>query len=297
MIADRLVNANGKCSPSCKFKDDVCLNTNEMKTVLTIAKDSKEIKEMQIPKKRSELISEIKKIVSDKCKNNMDDFCLIDKLIKEIPHYEKVKKLEEIKNKRYLTLKPKTWENNPTEWLSNLDIDRVMKQYEIAYKKFKYLGCFPIDFMEKYTNTNQCITNMCHFDITKSDKLEFGMILNLDKHNQPGSHWVAIYINKNTNDSKYGCFYYDSGGTLPSDRVMNFFKLIKNQLNNDKNFNGFYNKTQHQYKNTECGMYAMCFLILCLENKKKTFDEILSKIKPKSDNFINLHRNRLYLSI
>lgn len=297
MTDTQLIKANGKCAPSCKFKDDVCLDTNEMKTILNLAKDSKGIVK-KIPNKRSELVSEIKQIVSDNCKDNMDDFCLINKLIKEIPNYEEKKKLEEIKNKRYLALKPKSWEQNPTEWLSNFDIDKVMKQYEIAYKKFKYLGCYPIDFMDKYSNTNQCITNMCDFDISKYDKhTEFGMILNLDKHNQSGSHWVAIYINKNVKDSKYGCFYYDSGGILPSNRIINFFKLVKSQLHNDKHFHGFYNKTRHQYKNTECGMYSMCFIILCLENKSKTYEEVLAKIEPKSDNFINLHRNKLYLSI
>jgi len=41
---------------------------------------------------------------------------------------------------------PKDWETN--KWLSNFDIEAVLKQYKEAYPNFDYLGPSPIDFDE-----------------------------------------------------------------------------------------------------------------------------------------------------
>ena len=40
-------------------------------------------------------------------------------------------------------------------WLSNVDIDIVIKQYESKYPSFKFLGTVPIDFRKK--KYNKCI--------------------------------------------------------------------------------------------------------------------------------------------
>ena len=46
---------------------------------------------------------------------------------------------------------PNTWSSNPNTWLSTIDINKVMEQYEEAYPKFQYLGANPIDFDKKIT--------------------------------------------------------------------------------------------------------------------------------------------------
>ena len=43
----------------------------------------------------------------------------------------------------------KEWIKDYNEWLSTLDINKVMAQYEEAYPKFQYLGANPIDFDQK----------------------------------------------------------------------------------------------------------------------------------------------------
>jgi len=41
---------------------------------------------------------------------------------------------------------PPEWKKNPNEWLSSVDIMKVMKQYEKAYKNFDFMGPTPINF-------------------------------------------------------------------------------------------------------------------------------------------------------
>jgi hypothetical protein len=44
---------------------------------------------------------------------------------------------------------PEEWKSNPNEWLSSMDINKVMKQYEKAYKCFEFIGPSPIDYDTK----------------------------------------------------------------------------------------------------------------------------------------------------
>ena len=44
---------------------------------------------------------------------------------------------------------PSEWKKNPNEWLSSVDIMKVMKQYEKAYKCFDFMGPTPINFDTK----------------------------------------------------------------------------------------------------------------------------------------------------
>ena len=41
---------------------------------------------------------------------------------------------------------PKEWKENPTEWLTSIDILEVMKQYEKTYNCYEFIGPSPIDY-------------------------------------------------------------------------------------------------------------------------------------------------------
>ena len=75
------------------------------------------------------------------------------------------------------------------EWLSTSDINKVMKQYELKHKDFKFLGAVPYDFEDlPYLETY-------NFDINKiksQGKNKIGMVINLDTHDKDGSHWVGF---------------------------------------------------------------------------------------------------------
>jgi hypothetical protein len=197
-------------------------------------------------------------------------------------------------------LKPKEWYNNPKTWLNTYDILKVMKQYEKKYKDFTFLGVFPIDFKEKDENGN-CVSDvMCDFTVKKclgnDKKSRFAMILNLDKHNEPGSHWVSFYCNLNPDKTNFGAYYYDSVAYPPTKEVLSFMKDLKTQVRELMNKNDAdkfalrYNKIQKQFGNTECGVFSQVFLTqMC---KDIDFDVVCDKMKTDAE--INKIRDVLY---
>jgi hypothetical protein len=168
---------------------------------------------------------------------------------------------------------PSTWNKNNRTWLSSNDINIVMKQYENNYECFEFIGPSPIDF-DTYDENNKCIwPELCNFNINdkiKKRKFKIGIIFNLDKHNQPGSHWVSVFINLKTNN----IYYFDSvksnnQNPIPPE-ILRFVKKIQKQgQDNNIEINFQYNnKVGHQMKNTECGMYSLYFIINMLKDTK-----------------------------
>ena len=163
-----------------------------------------------------------------------------------------------LRNKlRYFTFKPKFY-GNRDKWLNTLDIDYVMQQYEKAYNDFLYIGTEPCDFY-KFTKLNY--NNICN---TK----KVGIVFNLDKSDQPGSHWTSLFID-NTNRNIY---YFDSTGSNPNKYIRYFIKNYpKEYMKYYKNgelsslfktvFTVYINKKNHQKANTECGIYSIYFLL------------------------------------
>lgn len=163
------------------------------------------------------------------------------------------------------------------EWMSSLDINAVMRQYEEYYKSFKYLGSVPIDFDEiKYYGIN----NLNFDDLIKMGKTKFGMVINNQKHNQGGQHWFCLYFDLEKGD----IFFVDSVGTKPMEQINNYVQKLKDYLIS-KGIKPNYriNKVVHQKKNSECGVYSMYFILRFL----KTGDFDLVTSKPVRDEIMN----------
>lgn len=182
--------------------------------------------------------------------------------------------------------KPYEWKRNPTEWLSNYDILNVLEQYETIYPNFEFIGPTPIDFDTRLeqaqnpydignetalpkTSQRKCVWNdLCHFSLAKKlreKKTKIGIIFNLDKHNQDGSHWVSMFIDI----PRKFMFYFDSaGGSMPDeiralvDRIHAQSRELGLRLKEITNGN-----MAHQRGNTECGMYSLFFIITMLTGK------------------------------
>jgi len=176
------------------------------------------------------------------------------------------RKLEEA----FAPLSPKEWKKNPNEWLSSVDILNVMKLYEKAYKCFEFLGPSPIDYDSKQLY-GECVWNeLCNFDLMqqiKTGKTKIGVIFNLDPHYLGGSHWVSLFINI----KKKTIFYFDSAGEKIPKRIMNFVEKVVEQGKTmtpriDFTFDQNY-PVEHQYGNTECGVYSIFFIVHMLEDK------------------------------
>lgn len=204
-----------------------------------------------------------------------------------------------ILNKAFRPLKPKEWYKNRKTWLNTYDIQKVMKQYEDKYKDFWFIGVFPIDFNEK-DSFGYCVSpEMCAFHTSKvldKKKKRFAMVLNLDKHDQSGSHWVAVYCGLDSKQKNFGIYYYDSVGYSPPKQVGAFMKLVEKQVVDiygkeiGKRFAMRYNKIQKQFDNYDCGVFSEVFITQIL--KHIAFDDICKRMK--TDHEINKLRDILY---
>jgi hypothetical protein len=165
---------------------------------------------------------------------------------------------------------PHEWKKNPNEWLSSIDIIKVMKQYEKAYKCFDFIGPSPIDF-DKKKLYGECVwEELCNFNLKqqiKQGKTKIGIIFNTDPHNLPGEHWISMFINI----KKGHIFFFDSVGRTAPNEIKEFVERIKlqgKQLVPRINFKYDENHpVEHQYGNTECGIYSIFFIVHMLEDK------------------------------
>jgi hypothetical protein len=171
---------------------------------------------------------------------------------------------DNIANYLYRPIYPKGWNKNKTEWLSNFDILAVINQYEETYSCFKFIGPTFIDFDTKLYD-DKCVDNeLCNFHIdtykkTKQNKI--GIIFNLDKHNQRGSHWVSLFIDL----EKKFIFYFNSTGEDPPPEINALVKRVVAQTREQGiKMNYKFNDLEHQLEDTECGVYSLFFIISML---------------------------------
>jgi hypothetical protein len=212
------------------------------------------------------------------------------------------------------------------QWLSTDDIYNVMKQYEIKYPRFKFIGPLPMDFLNlKDPDSKFC--QSLNLDRAKSKYDNIGVILNMDASKDGGSHWIAMHIDLNRReiqffdsygdkhlyDNKHYLPFYDSEGKYHKENkialppnvqkfVFQCMLAISPDLKNTMNQKGGTNKTmvkmpynlkvntiQHQYANSECGVYSMLFIIKSLND---TFENITRDII--ADEMANKYRDSFF---
>ena len=259
---------SGHCSPSKKDDKISCLDHNLLKKI------GEKLNEydygITLYKNKKKLHDEI----SEKLKRETQ--CETEKCWKSIGIItnELNEKERELFENSFRPEMPEKWNDNPNTWLSTIDINKVMEQYEDAYPKFQYLGANPIDFETKIGNDKCVADELCNLNIKslkKDGKESLGMVFNTDKHNQSGEHWFSLYIDlKGVNIRKQPCIYYfDSLASNPKEEVVNFVKRIQEQCYDiKKDIKFLYNDIRHQHENTECGVYCLHFLVSMLKGVK-----------------------------
>ena len=186
-----------------------------------------------------------------------------------------------------------------------------MKQYEKKYTDFFYLGTLPNDF--KYID----YYGIWNFDFNKKLNegiYKFGSVINLDNHDESGSHWVSLFFNL----KEKKIYFFDSFAKKPNKKISEFIKKISLIMDNNaskifKNYNMKkkyyldseymndlknsdcdidykYNNIRHQFKNSECGVYSMNFIIRLLNGE--SFDNITKNIT--KDDEMNSCRNTYF---
>jgi hypothetical protein len=214
--------------------------------------------------------------------------------LNEIKDYAQRHKIDEA---TFAPDQPDKWKKNPVEWLSNFDIEKVLKQYEVAYPHFEFLGATSIDFdypanvdgtaykdfqskvADAVAGKNpglqpgvpaNCIDNpVCHLSLKAQKdkgKTKIAVVFNLDRYFQPGSHWVSMFIDL---DRKF-LFYFDSAATPLKPEIPRLIARIEQQAKEDLGITlRVYNNGSHAHQRggTECGMYSIYFIITLLTGK------------------------------
>ena len=217
-------------------------------------------------------------------KNCNDEFCWIK---------QDFMKQNNIVKEDFKPEMPNKWKSNKNEWLNTLNIEDVLKQYEKKYDDFVFIGAVPIDFDTKL-HPGLCVVNeLCNIDLlklSKKGKKKIGIVFNLDKHYEPGSHWVALYgdfdkINK--------IYYFDSTGYSEPSEVTDLMNKLKNQAKDklNKDVDLHVNVKRHQFKNTECGVYSVNFILNLLKGKK--YEDIIENVI--TDDEMEKNRYKLFI--
>jgi hypothetical protein len=175
----------------------------------------------------------------------------------------------ELLNYTFSPKQPSSWKSNKNTWLTSIEIEQLMKQYEHAFPCFAFIGPSPIDFDSKKLYDECVWEELCKFDLNeylKRGKTKIGIIFNTDPHYKDGSHWIAMYIDVR----KKFIFYFDSNGNVAPNEIKALQSRIKDQgsaigINFIVDENA---PLEHQKGNSECGMYSMYFIIQLLTDNK-----------------------------
>lgn len=116
----------------------------------------------------------------------------------------------------------------PDKTTTNFDLDKAGNKMLGS----SYLGTYAIDLIPKRLKKGECF------------------IFNLDKSNQPGSHWMGAYCYKDQH-----CLIYDSFGRKTNDiaySVGDYINFVDTQYDPEQDKN-----------ETNCGKRCLSFLVLC----------------------------------
>jgi hypothetical protein len=191
---------------------------------------------------------------------------------------------------------PEDWISNPTEWLSNFDINNCLVQYNYSKRnKYKFLGVYSIDFgipnnpfnIRKILEENPNVSYL-------------GFVTNLSRASEAGTHWTSSFFVFDPSLKSFGGYYYDSTtGGIPKD-LQPVFNDIKRQAEElfKKDFPISINNVRHQFSNTECGIFSIAFqtrwlFLLRTKNGDVEFDEVV-KFEGYKDKIMKELRNKLF---
>jgi hypothetical protein len=294
-----------KCAPNKTYTGRSCLTLQSLKLIIeSYNKKSKECDKIKISDNKEEMVKELEKKLSNKCDNQT---CWLRLDIIQQLEDEAIKE-DIIKN----TFRPEG-PKKKYEWLSTSDINDVVTQYQEKHQDFLFLGALPADFDELEVLG---ISSLDFSELEEEKKHKIGIVINLDVHTQGGSHWVALY----TDLKKGQIYYFDSFAKKPYIRTKKFINRIvkyiyKKKYNKEFNITAFikkitsngetkylnklkdfdirYNTVQHQFNNSECGVYSINFIVRLVGGE--SFDEITQNIT--KDNDMNKCRTKYFRNV
>lgn len=279
------------CAPGVKFLGGSCITIELLEDMIKIynSNHNDKIDISQFAKLKELNPVTYKKRIVEIIKEKMKRYkCDTQTCWLTLPFFKQLSDTTKTKKLHKHTFKP-VGPKNTVEWLNTYNINEVFTQYEKIYPDFKFMGAQPRDF-DKIKSTG--IRDLDYDKLVKSGTFRLGFIFNLDEHDEAGSHWVALYADL----LKGHVYFIDSVGEPPAKEfkvLMNRIKAFceqntrkffcetnknimacRNLGNNTNTVDMRYNTKQHQHGNSECGVYAISFILRLLDGE--SFDEIVN---------------------
>jgi len=302
-----------KCAPSKKYIDGSCFTLESLREIVESYNKRNEQKiDLNLPKDK--LVDELESKLSNKCS---EQTCWL--------RLDFVKQLDN-DDIELNTFRP-TGPSKKYDWLSTTHINNVIVQYQQQYNDFIFLGAVPYDFDDLPILG---ISDLNFSELEQQKKNKIGLVVNLDKHTENGSHWVALYTDLNKNQ----IYFFDSVAKKPGKNIRKFINRITKYLYHKKynkklpindivselknidsthenkikklissnkylknliggGFDIRYNDIQHQFKNSECGVYSINFIIRLVGGE--SFDSVINNIT--KDDEMNLNRKIYFRNV
>lgn len=251
------------CSPSHNgLSNYTCYTRDELARIAKYYNESQKKAGIKVKinnRSKQQLWKDLYKAFGDRCK---DESCWIEKptIKKAIP----VSEAEIFRPKM-----PKDWKkDNYTTWLSNIDIDKIMEQYQEKYPNFLYLKAVPSDCLQD--GALQC--PLKNFNIATAYKNGYRYIAQVRNNmnsRSSGQHWWAWFADLGGKGGKTAKFsFFDSyGSEIPKD-IMHNFEIFADDLAKigikskiDRNH------VPKQRDNYSCSTYSIYFIVKMLEGK------------------------------
>ena len=148
-----------------------------------------------------------------------------------------------------------------TKWISNFDIEAVLRQHHEETPGVYSYGAVPIDFKSCSVSSDLCKINLKQHVDKNENKL--AMVFNTDDSKGPGQHWFAMYVDVDglNLDSQPGIYFFDSFASKPKKEIKDLIEKIKDQGSKlNKDFVVTVNDKCVQKNTYSCGFYSMHFL-------------------------------------
>ena len=276
------------CSPKQNDLDFSCLSSDSLK-ILAKALNKEVRASNPIDYKRMD-DQTLYLVICDTMKDNYQcgsEACWIQAqgLMRALPKQE-----SQYIQEHFRSMMPKTLSKDVKEWISNQEIDKMLRQYHKEINGFYYYDAAPIDF-HKCSVSDICSINLKEHLDNKEHQL--GFVFNTDDSDGPGQHWIAYYVDlMSKNFDQPGIYFFDSFGSKPMKQVRDLTEKLKQQGSSlGIEFLVTHNPHSFQKNTFSCGFYCMHFLEhMILGNQ---FDDYLQSW-PNDKQMIQ-YRNRCFI--
>jgi hypothetical protein len=288
------IKTNGFCSPSVPITNPTCFNDDDLSTIIHIYNSTHPDKiKSNVKHKYRAINNKLKHIVGNK-----KHWLWCDYLVTISKNYEYITQLKHISDTRLLPPQPKSWKLNKFEWLSNFDLEYLLRKYHNALKyKYHFIGVKDYNFALKDADGTCSIDQDCNIniqDIINKHKDFIGIII------YKNQHWRSLFIVINPKYKAYGTYYYDSVGTSMPSELQIYVDTVNSQLKsiypNHKNPIFKTSKYRMQESSYACGLFQATFQIkfpeMLLKNPQCTFQDF-AKLNPTDKN-VWKYRDELY---